>query len=149
MPFWPRLYNNLATDIDCRVREAAQQAHRALVVSVKRDIAPFMKQFMGTWFVSRFDSHLSAANIAKSSFQVRLFVSVLTWNIRNSISSCVQLYLPDGLSTVEKHRSSRIRSKRDSQLHCAEYHSRNSREPVHSIEVGIGDFLELGAGQVQ
>lgn len=70
LPFWPRLYCSLATDIDYRVREAAQQAHRAIVLSVKRDIAPYLKQVMGTWFVSPFDSYPSAANIAKTSFQV-------------------------------------------------------------------------------
>lgn len=70
LPFWPRLYCLLATDVDYRVREAAQQAHRAIVLSVKRDIAPYLKQVMGTWFVSPFDSYPSAANIAKTSFQV-------------------------------------------------------------------------------
>lgn len=70
LPFWPRLYNILAVDFDYRVREAAQQAHRAIVMAVKRDIAPYLKQLMGTWFVSPFDSHPLAASIAKSSFQV-------------------------------------------------------------------------------
>lgn len=71
LPFWPRLYNTYAIDIDFRVREAAQQAHRAIVMAVKRDIAPYLKHLMGTWFVSPFDSHTLAANIAKTSFQVR------------------------------------------------------------------------------
>lgn len=70
LPFWPRLYNTLAVDIDYRVREAAQQAHRAIVMSVKRDIAPYLKLLMGTWFVSPFDSHPLAASVAKASFQV-------------------------------------------------------------------------------
>lgn len=70
LPFWPKLYSTVATDIDYRVREAAQQAHRAIVMTVKRDIAPYLKQLMGVWFVSPFDSHLSAANLARTSFQV-------------------------------------------------------------------------------
>lgn len=73
LPFWPRLYNTYAIDIDFRVREATQQAHRAIVMAVKRDIAPYLKQIMGTWFVSPFDSHTLAANIAKTSFQVSSF----------------------------------------------------------------------------
>ncbi len=56
--------------MDYRVREGTQLAHRAVVMSVKRDIAPYLKQLMGTWFISPFDSHPSAANIAKTSFQV-------------------------------------------------------------------------------
>lgn len=70
LPFWPKLYSTVATDIDYRVREAAQQAHRAIVMTVKRDIAPYLKQLMGVWFVSPFDSHPSAANLARTSFQV-------------------------------------------------------------------------------
>lgn len=76
LPYWPRLYSNLATDIDYRVREAAQQAHRAIVMAVKRDIAPYLKQLMGIWFVSPFDSHPLAASIARTSFQVILDVNV-------------------------------------------------------------------------
>ncbi|XP_065225730.1 E3 ubiquitin-protein ligase listerin [Planococcus citri] len=69
LPFWPRLYNSLAVDSDYRVREAAQQAHRVFVLAVKRDIAPYLKQLIGAWFVSPFDSHPLAASVAKSSFQ--------------------------------------------------------------------------------
>uniref|UniRef100_A0A1B0GPL2 E3 ubiquitin-protein ligase listerin n=1 Tax=Phlebotomus papatasi TaxID=29031 RepID=A0A1B0GPL2_PHLPP len=32
LPFWPRLYINLAMDVEHRVREGAQQAHGALTV---------------------------------------------------------------------------------------------------------------------
>lgn len=74
LPFWPRLYNSLAVDSDYRVREATQQAHRVFVLAVKRDIAPYLKQLIGTWFVSPFDSHPLAASIAKSSFQVSISV---------------------------------------------------------------------------
>lgn len=43
LPFWPRLYNNLSTDVEHRVREAAQQAQAALMTQAGKNIAPYLK----------------------------------------------------------------------------------------------------------
>lgn len=47
LPFWPRLYCLLCTDVEHRVREAAHNAHRAVISKVKRSIAPYLKQIAG------------------------------------------------------------------------------------------------------
>lgn len=50
LPFWPRLYCSLATDVEHRVREASHYAHAAIVEKVKKNIAPYLKQLAGKCF---------------------------------------------------------------------------------------------------
>lgn len=69
LPFWPRLYNNLSTDVEHRVREAAQQAQLALVSQVGKSIAPYLKQIAPAWITSQYDTYAPAASIATTSFQ--------------------------------------------------------------------------------
>ncbi|XP_059612638.1 E3 ubiquitin-protein ligase listerin [Phlebotomus argentipes] len=69
LPFWPRLYVNLATDVEHRVREGAQQAHGALAGKVGKLIAPYLKQMAPVWIASQYDSYAPAASIATTSFQ--------------------------------------------------------------------------------
>lgn len=69
LPFWPRLYINLATDVEHRVREGAQQAHGALTGKVGKFIAPYLKQMAPVWIAGQFDSYAPAASLATASFQ--------------------------------------------------------------------------------
>ena len=69
LPFWPRLYCILCTDMDHRVREAAQIAHATVVKKVGRSIAVYLKQLAGAWFTSQFDTYPPAASAATNSFQ--------------------------------------------------------------------------------
>lgn len=69
LPFWPRLYSALATDAEHRVREAVHLAHHQVVLKVKRNIAPFLKQLAGPWFTSQYDTYPPAAYAAKISFE--------------------------------------------------------------------------------
>lgn len=69
LPFWPRLYNNLSTDVEHRVREAAQQAQAAVVSQAGKSIAPYLKQLASTWITSQYDTYAPAASIAASSFE--------------------------------------------------------------------------------
>lgn len=68
LPFWPRLYSLLALDVEHRVREAAHVAHRAVVSKVKRNIAPYLKQLAGPWFVAQCDTYAPAASAATICF---------------------------------------------------------------------------------
>lgn len=70
LPFWPRLYCQLAIDVDHRVREATHQAHNQVVLQVKRNLAPYLKVLSGPWFISQYDTYPPAASAAKLSFQV-------------------------------------------------------------------------------
>lgn len=68
LPFWPRLYSLLALDVEHRVREAAHVAHRSVVLKVKRNIAPYLKQLAGPWFVAQCDTYAPAASAATMAF---------------------------------------------------------------------------------
>lgn len=69
LPFWPRLYNNLSTDVEHRVREAAQQAQSSLINQAGKSIAPYLKQIAASWITSQYDTYAPAASIAAASFQ--------------------------------------------------------------------------------
>lgn len=69
LPFWPRLYNNLSTDVEHRVRESAQQAHAALMLQAGKNIAPYLKQIAPAWITSQYDTYAPAASIAIHCFQ--------------------------------------------------------------------------------
>lgn len=69
LPFWPRLYNNLSTDVEHRVREAAQQAQAALMTQAGKNIAPYLKQIAPAWITSQYDTYAPAASIATQCFQ--------------------------------------------------------------------------------
>lgn len=69
LPFWPRLYCLLSTDVEHRVREAAHNAQRAVISKVKKSIAPYLKQIAGPWFTSQYDTYPPAASAATLAFQ--------------------------------------------------------------------------------
>ncbi|XP_055621838.1 E3 ubiquitin-protein ligase listerin [Toxorhynchites rutilus septentrionalis] len=68
LPFWPRLYSNLSTDVEHRVRETAQQAQAAVVAKAGKHIAPFLKQLAPTWISAQYDTYAPAASLASKSF---------------------------------------------------------------------------------
>lgn len=77
LTFWPRLYAALAVDTEHRVREATHIAHRAVVLKVKRGIAPQLKQLVGPWFTSQYDTYAPAAAAATQSFQVIILIIII------------------------------------------------------------------------
>uniref|UniRef100_A0A182NK38 E3 ubiquitin-protein ligase listerin n=1 Tax=Anopheles dirus TaxID=7168 RepID=A0A182NK38_9DIPT len=68
LPFWPRLFVNLSTDAEHRVRETTQQAQAAIVVRAGKNIAPFLKQLAPAWISSQYDTYAPAASTALQSF---------------------------------------------------------------------------------
>lgn len=68
LPFWPRLYSNLSTDVEHRVRESAQQAQSAMVTKAGKNIAPFLKQLAPAWISAQYDTYAPAASLAGQSF---------------------------------------------------------------------------------
>lgn len=69
LPFWPRLYANLATDVEHRVREASQQSQAAVSKKCGKSIAPYLRQLAPSWITSQYDTYAPAASIATQSFQ--------------------------------------------------------------------------------
>ncbi|XP_055609013.1 E3 ubiquitin-protein ligase listerin [Uranotaenia lowii] len=68
LPFWPRLYANLSTDVEHRVRETAQQAQSAMVNKAGKHIAPYLKQLTPAWISAQYDTYAPAASVATQSF---------------------------------------------------------------------------------
>ena len=69
LPFWPRLYVTLSTDVEHRVRETCQQAQAAIANKCGKNIAPYLRQLAPSWITSQYDTYAPAASIATSSFQ--------------------------------------------------------------------------------
>ncbi|KAH9525306.1 listerin E3 ubiquitin protein ligase 1 [Bulinus truncatus] len=68
VPFWPRIYNKLAIDVDHKVRELTQKAHLVLVEKTGKCIAPHLKTIMGIWMVSMCDTYPTVASAANNAF---------------------------------------------------------------------------------
>lgn len=68
VPFWPRLYNKLATDIEHKVRELSQRALLALAEKTGKCLAPHLKSFMGIWMVAMCDTYPTVASAANTAF---------------------------------------------------------------------------------
>ena len=55
-------------DTDAKVRECTQNAMATLVSRVRRNLAPFLKNVMGAWILSRNDTYPTVASAAHKSF---------------------------------------------------------------------------------
>ncbi|KAJ1119651.1 hypothetical protein NDU88_007836 [Pleurodeles waltl] len=69
LPYWPRNYCRISLDHDRRVREATQQAFEQLILKVKKDLAPHLKNLMGYWLIAQCDTYMPAACAAKVAFE--------------------------------------------------------------------------------
>lgn len=69
LPYWPRNYCKISLDHDRRVREATQQAFEQLILKVKKDLAPHLKNLMGYWLIAQCDTYMPAASAAKVAFE--------------------------------------------------------------------------------
>jgi E3 ubiquitin-protein ligase listerin len=68
LPYFPKIYNQLSTDIDGRVRETCQFALTAMINKVGKNLAIILKQIFGSWICSMYDTHPTAASIASNIF---------------------------------------------------------------------------------
>ncbi|XP_069492472.1 E3 ubiquitin-protein ligase listerin [Ambystoma mexicanum] len=69
LPYWPRNYCRISLDHDRRVREATQQAFEQLILKVKKELAPHLKNLMGYWLIAQCDTYSPAASAAKVAFE--------------------------------------------------------------------------------
>lgn len=70
VPLWPRLFKGLYADVNHRVRECCQQAQKAFVVKLSKQIAPILKQIFPEWVASQFDTYAPSASLAKGSLAI-------------------------------------------------------------------------------
>uniref|UniRef100_T1IH75 E3 ubiquitin-protein ligase listerin n=1 Tax=Strigamia maritima TaxID=126957 RepID=T1IH75_STRMM len=66
---WPRLFNKLSMDHDRRVREALFQAHEQVVIQTHKNLAPYLRNIMGSWIIAQCDTCAPAASAAQNSFK--------------------------------------------------------------------------------
>ncbi|GFR72211.1 E3 ubiquitin-protein ligase listerin [Elysia marginata] len=71
VPFWPRIYNKVAIDVDHKVRELSQKATAALASRTGKAMAPHLKSIMGMWVVSMCDTYPTVASAANLAFTAR------------------------------------------------------------------------------
>ncbi|XP_062615887.1 E3 ubiquitin-protein ligase listerin-like [Saccostrea cucullata] len=69
LPYWPRIYNKMALDVDHRVREMTQTAMNTLVLRMRKNLAPNLKTLMGAWLLSQCDTYPTVATAAQQAFQ--------------------------------------------------------------------------------
>ncbi|XP_060079662.1 E3 ubiquitin-protein ligase listerin-like [Ylistrum balloti] len=69
LPFWPRMFNRAAIDVDHRVRETTQQAMTALVFKARKHLAPYLRSLMGAWLLCQCDTYPTVAAAATQAFQ--------------------------------------------------------------------------------
>ncbi|XP_030060139.1 E3 ubiquitin-protein ligase listerin [Microcaecilia unicolor] len=70
LPYWPRNYCKISLDNDRRVREATQLAFHQLILKVKKNLAPYLKNIMGYWLIAQCDTYSPAASAAVTAFEV-------------------------------------------------------------------------------
>lgn len=117
LPFWPRLYQMLSTDVEHRVREASQQAQAAVASKCGKKIAPYLRQLAPAWITGQYDTYAPAASIATASFQ-RAFrpykqqevftfchAEILDYVVRNVIVATPQTMASSKSYTIEECES--------------------------------------------
>ncbi|CAN6467178.1 unnamed protein product [Victoria cruziana] len=69
IPQWAFDYKKLLYDYNREVRRATHDAMAALVTTVRKGLAPFLKSLMGPWWFSQFDPIPEVSHAAKKSLQ--------------------------------------------------------------------------------
>ncbi|KAL7037401.1 hypothetical protein ACKWTF_009198 [Chironomus riparius] len=65
---YAKVYNQLSTEVDARVRESCQLSLLTIVNKIGKNLATILKQIFPSWICAQYDTHPTAASIAKNSF---------------------------------------------------------------------------------
>ncbi|XP_043189753.1 E3 ubiquitin-protein ligase listerin-like [Amphibalanus amphitrite] len=103
VPFWPRLYRKLATDVDNRVRELAHVALLRLLARVRRAATPHMNQLVPTWLCCQSDPHPPAASAARRAFQGTFPAAEKQTGVVKFCYSSVLNHIREGLYELTPH----------------------------------------------
>jgi hypothetical protein len=69
LPHWTKCFQKLAMDDSRKVRETVYLTHTQLCKNVGRNLAPFLKQLMPSWYLAQYDLYGPVGSAAKRSFQ--------------------------------------------------------------------------------
>jgi len=65
---YAKVYNQLSTEVDARVRESCQSSLLTIVNKIGKNLATILKQIFPSWICAQYDTHPTASSIAKNSF---------------------------------------------------------------------------------
>ena len=128
LPFWTRIYGQLANDIEHKVRETTQLAHAVVVARVGKNIAVHLKQLAGPWFISLYDTYPPASSAALNSFNETFPQN----KVVNAIVYCqdeILKYISENISS----QASQVQSKQSS-LSPEELEAKHQRLLVSSLQ---------------
>ena len=60
-------------DSERRIRECTFNCHKIIVSSLKKKLAPYLKELIGIWLAGRFDNWPQSSKFAIESFEVQYF----------------------------------------------------------------------------
>ncbi|KAI7906774.1 uncharacterized protein BX663DRAFT_534810 [Cokeromyces recurvatus] len=66
---WVTLYNKLVLEVDRRVRLIANQVHALITANAKKKFAPILKELIGPWLLSMYDSSKDIVKVSQSAFE--------------------------------------------------------------------------------
>ncbi|KAJ3154933.1 hypothetical protein HDU86_004452 [Geranomyces michiganensis] len=69
LPAWPKAYNRLSADADRRVRETTGAVHLALVNKARKQLAPHLKELIGSWLCATHDPYKEVSRLASTAFK--------------------------------------------------------------------------------
>ncbi|KAJ3162603.1 listerin E3 ubiquitin protein ligase 1 [Geranomyces variabilis] len=69
LPAWPKTYNRLSADADRRVRETTGAVHLGLVNKVRKQLAPHLKELIGSWLCATHDPYKEVSRLASTAFK--------------------------------------------------------------------------------
>ena len=67
----PEYYVSLVIDVDYRVRQSAALVLQAMVQTDRKKLAPILKQIIGPWLCSLYDTHREVTKTSTESIEVR------------------------------------------------------------------------------
>ncbi|KAI9471976.1 MAG: hypothetical protein EXX96DRAFT_622161 [Benjaminiella poitrasii] len=66
---WVTMYNKLVLEVDRRVRLVANQVHALITAHAKKKLAPVLKELIGPWLLSMYDSSKDVVKVAQGAFE--------------------------------------------------------------------------------
>jgi len=69
LPYWAKAFQKLVCDDSRKVRESVYLAHTQLCKNVGRNLAPYLKQLMPSWYLAQYDLYSPVGSAARRSFQ--------------------------------------------------------------------------------
>eukprot|EP00092_Neocalanus_flemingeri_P024263 GFUD01026312.1.p1 GENE.GFUD01026312.1~~GFUD01026312.1.p1 ORF type:complete len:1657 (-),score=379.47 GFUD01026312.1:31-5001(-) len=91
LPYWPSVYNKLATDGDRRVRELAHACLMSVVKGVGKNLALHLKTMCGVWYIGQSDPHAPAAQAASAAWQAAFPPSKLKGAVTFCLAEIISL----------------------------------------------------------